>query len=105
MKLAEASSLAVIGRLVPTPLPWIQWLIGENVQLVIGSFQVQFPARFLWVVFFSLQSLHQPMQCLCMEDSGCLVVVHSGENCFLDVSGCLVVVHSGENCFLDVSRP
>ena len=34
-------------------LPWVQWLSGKSVRLVIGRSRVQFPARSLWI-FLSL---------------------------------------------------
>ena len=30
LELAEASSIAVIGRLASAPLPWVQWLSGKS---------------------------------------------------------------------------
>ena len=37
LELAEASSMAVICRLASAPLPWVQWLSGKSVRLVIGK--------------------------------------------------------------------
>ena len=36
LELAEASSMAVISRLASAPLPWVQWLSGKSIRLVIG---------------------------------------------------------------------
>ena len=33
LELAEASSMAIISRLVSAPLLWVQWLSGKSVQL------------------------------------------------------------------------
>ena len=44
LELAEASSMAIISRLVSAPLLWVQWLSGKSVQPVIGRSQVQIPA-------------------------------------------------------------
>ena len=46
--------MAVICRRTSTPLPWVQWLSGKSVQLVIGRSQVRFPAGWLWI-FLSLK--------------------------------------------------
>ena len=53
LELAEASSIAVICRLASAPLPWVQWLSGKSVRLVIGRSRVRFPAGSLWI-FLSL---------------------------------------------------
>ena len=45
--------MAVICRFVFAPLPWVQWLSGKSVQLVIGRSRVRFPAGSLWI-FLSL---------------------------------------------------
>ena len=50
---AEASSMTVISRLASGPLPWVPWLNGKSVQLVIKRFRVQFSAD-LFVGFLSL---------------------------------------------------
>ena len=35
LELAEAASMAVISRLSSAPLPWVHWLSGKSVRLVI----------------------------------------------------------------------
>ena len=52
---AEASSMAVICRLTSTPLPWVQWLSGKSIRLVIRRSRVRFPAGSLWI-FLSLSA-------------------------------------------------
>ena len=49
---SEASSMAVISKLASAPLPWVQWLSGKSVQLVIGR---SLGSIFSWIpVDFSL---------------------------------------------------
>ena len=63
LELAEASSLAVISRLVSAPLLWIQWLSGKNIRLVIGRSRVRFPAGSLWIFFSLSPKLTSPLNC------------------------------------------
>ena len=53
LKSAEASSLAVITRLVSAPLSGVQWPSSKSVQLVFGRPLVQLPAGSLWPFLIS----------------------------------------------------
>ena len=65
LELAGASSLSVISRLASAPLPWVQWLIGKSIRLVIRKSRVRFPAGSMWI-FLSL-SPKLPSSCSCLH--------------------------------------
>ena len=74
MESAEASSLAVISRLASAPLPWVQWLSGKSVQLVIRRSRVRFLAGSLWIFLPKLTSplnSYHSIHCL-FKTSDCL---------------------------------